>query len=67
MSARTRDGFDVVEGPSSGRRVPVDVDDAWAVTLDLDGARLATVEANFTAHGTRSGELELMGEPARSP
>ncbi len=25
-------------------------------------SRLATVEANFTAHGSRSAELELMGE-----
>ena len=46
----------------SGTRVPVDVDDAWAVTLDMGGSRLATVEANFTAHGTRAAELELMGE-----
>ena len=62
MSVRTRGGFDVVEGPMSGTRVPVDVDDAWAVTLDMGGSQLATVEANFTAHGTRAAELELMGE-----
>lgn len=62
MSTRTRDGFDVVDGPLAGTRVQVHVDDAWAVTLELGSARLATVEANFTAHGTRSAELELMGE-----
>jgi predicted dehydrogenase len=62
MSARTRDWFDIVDGPLAGTRIPVQVDDAWAVTMDLEHARLATVEANFTAHGTRSAELELMGE-----
>ena len=62
MSARTRDGFDVADGPLAGTRIEVRADDAWAVTLDLGSARLATVEANFTAHGTRSAELELMGE-----
>jgi predicted dehydrogenase len=62
MSVRTRDGFDIVDGRLAGMRVPVEVDDAWVVTLDLGEARLATVEANFTAHGTRGAELELMGE-----
>ena len=61
MSARTRDGFDVADGPLAGTRIEVRADDAWAVTLDLGSARLATVEANFTAHGTRSAELELDG------
>jgi predicted dehydrogenase len=42
--------------------VPVAVDDAWTVALDLGEARLASVEANFTARGTRAAELELMGE-----
>lgn len=62
MSARTREAFTIAGGPLAGRRVPVDVDDAWVVTLDLGEERLATVEANFTAHGSRSAELELMGE-----
>jgi predicted dehydrogenase len=62
MGARTRETFDIIEGPLAGTTVPVDVDDAWVVTLDLDGGLLATVEANFTAVGTRSAELELMGE-----
>ncbi|HEY6567501.1 MAG TPA: Gfo/Idh/MocA family oxidoreductase [Actinomycetota bacterium] len=62
MSARTREAFDITEGPLAGQRVPVDVDDAWVMTLDLGERRLATVEANFTAHGSRSSELELMGD-----
>jgi predicted dehydrogenase len=61
MSVRTRDGFDIAEGPLSGTHVPVEVDDAWAVTLDMGESLLATVEANFSAHGTRAAELELMG------
>jgi predicted dehydrogenase len=62
MSARTQDAFDIADGPLAGRRVPVDVDDAWVATLDLGEARLASVEANFTAQGSRSAELELMGD-----
>lgn len=62
MSIRSADGFDITEGPLAGRRVPIDVDDAWTVALDLGDRALATVEANFTSHGTRARELELMGE-----
>lgn len=62
MSIRSADGFDVTEGPYAGRRVPIEVDDAWTVALELGDRTLGTVEANFTSHGTRAGELELMGE-----
>jgi predicted dehydrogenase len=62
MSIRSADGFDITEGPLAGRRVPIDVDDAWTVALELGERKLGTVEANFTSHGSRSGELELMGQ-----
>jgi predicted dehydrogenase len=62
MSARSAEGFDITEGPLAGTRIPIEVDDAWAVTLDMGDRLLASVEANFTSHGTRAAELELMGE-----
>lgn len=61
MSLRSADAFSIADGPLAGRRIPIEVDDAWVVTLELGDGMLASVEANFTAHGTRAGELELMG------
>lgn len=62
MSARTRQGFEVVDGPAAGERVPMEVDDAWVMIAELAGPTLVSIESNFTSHGTRSAELELMGE-----
>ena len=62
MSARTRQSFEVVEGPAAGDRVPMEVDDAWVMIAELAGSKLVSIESNFTSHGTRSAELELMGE-----
>jgi predicted dehydrogenase len=61
MSARVGEGFTVPDGPAAGTRVDIEVDDAWTALLDLGGARIATIEANYTSHGTRSAEVELMG------
>jgi predicted dehydrogenase len=61
MSLRVQAGFTVPDGPAKGTRVDIQVDDAWTALLDLGAATVATVEANYTAHGTRSAELELMG------
>ncbi len=61
MSVRVGDGFTVPDGPAAGTRVEIEVDDAWTALLDLGGARMATLEANYTSHGTRSAEVELMG------
>lgn len=61
MSTRTRDHFVVADGPAAGARVPVEVDDAWVLLLELGEGCIGSLEANFTAHGTRSAELELMG------
>lgn len=61
MSARVGEGFTVPDGPAAGTRVEIEVDDAWTAVLDLGEARIATIEANYTSHGTRSAEVELMG------
>jgi predicted dehydrogenase len=61
MSARVGEGFTVPDGPAAGTRVDIAVDDAWTALLDLGEARIATIEANYTSHGTRSAEVELMG------
>jgi predicted dehydrogenase len=53
VSSRTRDSFDVAEGPAAGVRVPVEVDDNWQLLLELQGGVLASVEANFCAQATR--------------
>jgi len=61
MSARVGAGFTVPDGPAAGTRVDIEVDDAWIALLDLGDARMATLEVNYTSHGTRSAEVELMG------
>jgi predicted dehydrogenase len=37
------------------------VDDNWHVTLDLGAGRLASVDANNVARGTRAPQLEIYG------
>jgi predicted dehydrogenase len=61
LSSRVHDTFTVPDGPAVGRRVEVEVDDTWAILLDLGQGRIATVEANYSSHGTKAAELELMG------
>lgn len=61
MSARARESFVVDDGPAAGRRVPIEVDDNWHVTLDLGAGRLASVDANNVVRGTRAPQLEIFG------
>jgi predicted dehydrogenase len=61
MSSRVGRGFEVPDGPAAGAHIDVAVDDTWVTMLDLGEGRTATVEANYTSHGTRAAELELMG------
>ena len=61
LSSRVRDSFTVPDGPAAGTRVALEVDDTWALLLDLGDGRIATVEANYSAHATTAAELELMG------
>lgn len=62
LSAKTRDSFDIVEGPFAGRSVPVEAADAWHLVLRLESGTLASVEANNCAFGAIAPELELRGE-----
>jgi predicted dehydrogenase len=62
FSGRTREAFEVVEGPVAGRRVPVEVDDNWHLLLELEGGRLASVQANNCVSVAGGPELELQGE-----
>jgi predicted dehydrogenase len=62
VSSRTRDAFEVAEGPAAGVRVPVEVDDNWQLVLELQGGCLAAVEANFCAQATAAPELEIRGD-----
>jgi predicted dehydrogenase len=61
MSSRVGRDFMVPDGPAAGAHIDVAVDDTWVTMLDLGDGRTATVEANYSSHGTRAAELELMG------
>lgn len=61
MSSRTRTSFVPVDGPVAGKEIPVEVDDNWQITLDLGGARLATLDANNCAQATHAPSLEIFG------
>jgi predicted dehydrogenase len=62
FSAKTRDSFDVVEGPFAGKSVPVEAPDAWHLILRFADGTLSSVEANNCASGAVAPELELRGE-----
>ncbi len=60
MSRRTRDRFDLPEGPARGATIPVLSDDVWTLVAELDDGVIASVHANFaTAFGTEP-ELEIL-------
>jgi predicted dehydrogenase len=61
MTARAQQSFTVLDGPTAGKEVPVEVDDNWLMLLDFGGARLASVAANNVVSGTRAPQLELFG------
>jgi predicted dehydrogenase len=62
FSAKTRESFDIVEGPLAGRSIPVETADAWHLVVRLADGALASVEANNCASGAIGPELELRGE-----
>ncbi len=62
FSAKTRDSFDIVEGPFAGTSVPVEAPDAWHLLLRLADGTLASIEADNCAAGAIAPELELRGE-----
>jgi predicted dehydrogenase len=61
LSVRAQEAFVVMDGPARGSRVPVEVDDTWHITLQLEGDRLATVLANNSAVASRAPQLEVYG------
>ena len=62
FSSRTRDSFDIAEGPFAGRSISVEAPDAWHLVVRLADGALASVEANNCAAAAIAPELELRGE-----
>jgi predicted dehydrogenase len=62
LSAKTRDSFNIAEGPLAGSSVTVEADDNWHLLLRLRDDTLASVEANNCASAAIAPELELRGE-----
>lgn len=58
MASKTISSF---EEPSSGRVIPMEVEDNWDLLLDLGENRLASVSANFCVAGSRAPQLEIYG------
>ncbi len=61
MSSRTRQSFEVADGPWQGKPVEIEVDDNWHMLLDFDHGRLASVAANNCVRDSRAPQLELFG------
>lgn len=59
---RTREGFEVLDGPARGTRIPVVADDVSVLTLELEGGVLATVHASFASSPSAAPELEVLCE-----
>jgi predicted dehydrogenase len=62
MGLRTRDSFEVIDGPARGTRVPVEEDDLSVVTLEFVSRVIATVQSSFASVPSSAPELELLGE-----
>jgi predicted dehydrogenase len=61
MSARTRAGFTIPDGPYAARSVPVVSDDLWQLLLEFDGC-VASLEAKFATIESLAPECELRCE-----
>lgn len=61
FSAQAQRSFTVGDGPAQGKVVPIEVPDAWQLSLDFGDGRIASIESNNAAQATRAPELELMG------
>ena len=61
-SSRSRAGFEVLDGPFAGTRVPVESDDDWHLLLGLRSGVLATVHASFATVEGSGLELEILGD-----
>jgi predicted dehydrogenase len=59
---RTRDSFEVHDGPARGTRVVVAEDDISLLSLELADGLLASVHSNFATAASSAPELELLCE-----
>ncbi|MCC5972599.1 MAG: Gfo/Idh/MocA family oxidoreductase [Rubellimicrobium sp.] len=62
MGRRTRDGFDVTEGPFAGDHVPVEVDDNLKAILQMKNGILASLQVAFCIRQRDSCHVEISGE-----
>ena len=61
FASQIQDGFDVSEGPWTGKRIPVEVEDNWHLLLDFGEGRIASVTANNVARDSQAPQMELFG------
>jgi predicted dehydrogenase len=59
---RTRDAFEVLDGPFKGRRVAVEEDDLSIATLTFANGVLGTVQSSFASAPGAAPELEILCE-----
>lgn len=61
FASQIQDGFVVADGPLTGQRIPVEVEDNWHLLLDFGDGRIASVTANNVARDSRAPQMELFG------
>jgi predicted dehydrogenase len=59
---RTRESFQVLEGPARGARVRVASADLWILTVEHDDGVIASVHASFASAPSSGPELEVLCE-----
>ena len=59
---RTRDAFEILEGPFAGQRIPVEEDDLSILTVTFASGALGTVQSSFASAGGTAAELEILCE-----
>jgi predicted dehydrogenase len=62
LGRRTRESFEVLDGPARGTRVRVASDDLSLLTMELENGVLASVHASFASASSGAPELEVLGE-----
>jgi len=59
---RTREFFEVLDGPARGTRVPVASDDLSVLTMELQSGVLASVHVSFASASSEAPEFEVLGD-----
>lgn len=62
LGRRTREAFEVIDGPAQGKRVPVAENDVTQLLLELDGGVLGSVHVNFATAPSSAPEMEILGD-----